>query len=63
MVIMYLADANFTCPKEKIMHTELSLALTLLITFTNSMKQDINSFENSVDPDHATWHCELIIIN
>ena len=32
--IMYLYNEkidNFTCPKEKIMHKELSLALTLLI--------------------------------
>ena len=37
------------------MHKQLSLALTVLVQnvnfFENSMKPDINSIENSVDPD------------
>ena len=37
------------------MHKQLILALTVLISnvniFENSMKSDINSIENSVDPD------------
>ena len=53
--ILYLSNENLTCPSEQIMHKELSLALTLLIPCINSlnknsMKLDINSIENSVDP-------------
>ena len=55
MAIMYLSNEHFICPKEQIMHKELCLALTLLIPYKNfkksSMKPDINSIENSVDPD------------
>ena len=29
IMIMYLSKENFTCPKEQIMHKELSLALAL----------------------------------
>ena len=42
--------------------------------YKKSIKPDINSSENSVDPDkpadqdphtvfHTTWHCEVMIIN
>ena len=42
MVIMYLfTKKKLTCPKEQIMHKELSLALTVLQPY-------INSFENSM---------------
>ena len=53
---MYLSIEGFTCPKEQIIHKELSLALityfvdTMHKHFKNSMKPDINSIENSVDP-------------
>ena len=52
---MYLSEFFFTCPKEQIMHKELSLALTVLKpninSFVNSMKPDIYCIENRVDPD------------
>ena len=52
---MYLCNENFTRHSEQIMHIEPSLSLTLLITihklFKNSIKLDINSIINSVDPD------------
>ena len=55
MAIMYLPEENFTCPKDQIMHIQLGLALSVLIPnanfFENSMKTDINSNKNSVDPD------------
>ena len=57
MAIMFLSNENLTCHKEQIMHKELSLALTLLITihklFKNSMKPDIKPSVNSVDPDQC----------
>ena len=46
---MYLSKENFTCPKE-----EISLYLAVLKQFTlskKSIKPDINSRVNSVDPD------------
>ena len=50
MAIMYLSKETYTCPKEQI-----SLYLTLLknyiISFKNSMKPDIKSLVNSVDPE------------
>ena len=55
MDIVYLSNEKFTCLKEQIMHKELSLAPyfadTMHKLFINSMKPDINSIENSVDPD------------
>ena len=30
MVIMYLSQENFACPKQQIMHKELSLVFTVL---------------------------------
>ena len=52
MAIMYLSNEIFTCPKEQIMHKDLSLTLTFADKlFRNSLKSDINSIENSVDPD------------
>ena len=53
MAIMYLSNENFTCPKELIiMHKELSsYADTMHKLFKTSMKPDISSIENSVDPD------------
>ena len=55
MAIMYLSKENFTCPKGQIMHKQLSLALiSNVIFFENSMKPDINSIENSVDPEEAS---------
>ena len=39
MAIMYLSKENFTCPKEPITPLE------------TSMKPNINSLVNSVDPD------------
>ena len=55
MAIMYLSEESFTCPKGQIMHKQFSLALIVLIPnvnfFENSMKSDINSTENGVDPD------------
>ena len=49
MATMYLSKEKFTCPKEQI-----SLYLSVLKQFThfeNSIKPDINSLVNSVDPD------------
>ena len=47
MAIMYLSKEKFTCPKEQI-----SLYLSVLKqSFENSIKPDINSLANSVDPD------------
>ena len=54
MAIMYLSEENFTCPKGQIMHKQLSLALTVLkpnVNFFENSMPDINSIENSVDPD------------
>ena len=55
MAIMCLSKEHFNCLKEQIKHKQLSLALTVLIPnanfFENSMKPDINSIENSEDPD------------
>ena len=53
MAIMHLSKENFTCWKE---HSDyLSLYLILLKQYINSsensMKPDINSLVNSVDPD------------
>ena len=56
MAILYFSNENFACSKEQIMHKELSLALTLLKFFKNSMKPDIYSIENSVDP-YQDLHC------
>ena len=59
MAILYLSEENFTCPEGWIMHKQLSLALTVLIPNVNflekSMKPDINSNENSVDPDQLAF--------
>ena len=79
MAEMYLSNENVTCPKEQIMHKYLSLDLTSLIPLYKLFyKPDLNSTENSVDPDqrayesqliwihtavHTVCHCELIIIN
>ena len=49
MAIMYLSKENFTCQKEQII-----LYFSVLkkkFFFKNSMKPDINSLVNSVDPD------------
>ena len=35
-VIKYLANDDFTCPKEQIMHKKPSLACTLPISYINS---------------------------
>ena len=43
---MYLSNENFTCLKEQIMHLKLTFKL-----LKNSLNPDINSIENSVDPD------------
>ena len=54
MAKLYLINENFTCPKEQIMqitHLSSYLADTICNLFKNSMKPDINSIENSVDPD------------
>ena len=32
MTIMFLSNENYTCPKEQIMHNELSLALSFADT-------------------------------
>ena len=61
MAIIYLSNENSTCPKEQIMSKELSLALSLLIPCINSMKPDINSFENSVDPDQLASACNMAL--
>ena len=53
---LQLSEEIFSCPKEQIVHKELSLALNMLKQhtyidyFENSMKASINSIENSVDP-------------
>ena len=41
MAIMYLSKENFICP-----------IVQLSYTFEHSLKPDINSLVNSVDPDH-----------
>ena len=41
---MYLSKENVTCPKEQV-------SLYLSVPFKNSIKPDINSLVNSVDPD------------
>ena len=49
MAIMYLSKENFTCPL-----VQISIYLSLfkqIYTFENSMKPDINSLVNIVDPD------------
>ena len=54
MAIMYLSNEDFTCPKEQTMHrAKLSpfFADTIYKLFRNSMEPDINSVENSLDPD------------
>ena len=55
MAIMYLYQESFTCPKGQLMHKQQSLTLTVLIPnvncFEKSMKPDVNSIENRVDPD------------
>ena len=51
MVIMYLSNEYFTCPKEQIMHKEFSFADTIYKLIKNSTKPDLTSIENSVDPD------------
>ena len=67
MAKMYFSKENFTCPKEQIMHKQLSsISLyTVLITnvfffFGNNMKSAINSIANSVYSDQmaseeASW--------
>ena len=47
MAIMYLSIENFTCPKEQI-----SVYLSVLYSFKNSMKSALSSLVNSMpDPD------------
>ena len=41
---MYLSKENVTCPKEQI-------SLYLSVPFEDSIKPDINSLVNRVDPD------------
>ena len=53
---MFLSNFfSFLIQNNIIVHKELCLALTVLkpyiISFENSLKSDINSVKNSVDPD------------
>ena len=47
MAIMYLSKENFTCQKEQI---SLYFSMLKKFFFKNSMKPDINSLVNGVDP-------------
>ena len=63
MAIMYLSKEKFTCLKEQTAYTFLCLNNLL---FPNSIKPDLNSLVNSVDPDQLASSedatCELVII-
>ena len=55
---MYLSKENFTCPKEQI-----SLYISVLKQFSlskNSIKPDITSLVNSVDPDQLAFLVNIV---
>ena len=69
MVIIYLSKEKFSCPKTQIMHKEIHFnshfcAETLYFNiFENSMKQDIYSIINHVDPDQlASDHRDIFVL-
>ena len=59
MVIMYLPKENFTCLKKHITTALIYLPVRkqYINSLENSMKQDITSLVNSVDPADQDPHC------
>ena len=51
---MYLSEEKFPCPKGQIMHKQLSLALSVLISNANFFENGMKP-ENSVDQDQLAF--------